>query len=1421
MLLVERLSDARRLGHSVLAVVRGSAVNSDGASNGLTAPNGPSQQRVIRQALADARLSPSDVDVVEAHGTGTRLGDPIEAQAILATYGQDRFADRPLWLGSVKSNIGHTQAAAGIAGVIKMVLAMRHGELPPTLHVDEPSPHVDWSAGHVQLLTEKVGWPETDRPRRAGVSSFGISGTNAHVVIEEPPGDDAVDGESGPARSEGAVVPWVLSAMSEAALREQAARLGSFVDGSPELGVVDVGYSLVTSRAVLEQRAVLVGRDRQDFLDGLSGLADGGDAAGLVRGIPGTGSKVVFVFPGQGSQWSGMAEELLVSSPVFAASAEATDEVLAEFLDWSVLDVLRAAPGAQHSAGHPHPVGEAVRDEPRTTPPPSLDRVDVVQPVLFTVMVGLAELWRSCGVEPAAVVGHSQGEIAAAYVAGGLTLRDAARVVACRSRAWLTLAGQGGMASVSLPAGQVEARLRRWGDSLSVAAINGPGTVAVSGDPAALDELVADLVADGVQARRIPGIDTAGHSAQVDCLREYLLGALAPISPCSSRIPFYSTVTGSLVDTAQLDAAYWYRNMRESVLFGPAVRGLVEQGHSVFVDVSPHPVLTVSVRETLDDMGSDGVAVGSLRRDEGGLDRFLTSLAEAYVCGVPVNWKTMFVGTGARRVDLPTYAFQRQRYWLETPTPSRIADSANTSAHAVETQFWEAVEHEDLEALATALELNGADRPSSLNAIRPALPLLSVIAGRRQRQREHSIVDSLRYRIAWRPLVQTMTPSMTPRLSGTWLVLVPRGNADTVFLRTLPCGAPAPGPRTRDKLVHAIVEAVGRHGAHTVTIEVEDGTDRGELGASLRAHDSPVSGVLSLLALADHAHPQHAAVPAGLALTLTLIQALGDVGIEDPLWCATHRAMITTPSEQMGNPAQAMIWGLGSVARQAHPLRWGGMLDLPETLDEPAAARLCGVLSGALGEDEVALRASGIFARRLVRAPLGQTTPVRQWTPRGTVLVTGGTGALGAHVARWLARHGAEHLLLTSLRGPDAPGAAELTAELTELGAKVSVVAADLAEQDALAEVLARVPREYPLTAVMHTAAMLDDALIDTLTLEQMDRVLRVKAKSALNLHELTRGMDLSAFVLFSSFAGTSGDLGQANYAPGNSLLDALAYYRRQQGLPATSVGWGHWAGGGIGEGVVEPRLLYHGATSIRPELAITALQRVLDHDETFVLVADVDWSRFGEITAATRVSRLLVDLPEVRAAVDNAGNASTGAGVTGTASLLERLAGASEPERDRLLFDLVCTHVAAVLGHVSPAEVQPRRAFRDVGFDSVTAVELRNRLGAATGLRLPATLVFDYSTPAVLANYLREELVGRDVATAAPVLAELDRLEATLAAMVPDEDARATVVPRLRSLLSRWSETPGGADIVVDDEIESATADELFDLIQGEFGKS
>ncbi|WP_194821348.1 type I polyketide synthase [Micromonospora sp. S-DT3-3-22] len=1575
VVVLERLSDARVNGHRVLAVVRGSAVNQDGASNGLTAPNGPSQQRVIRQALAGAGLSGADVDVVEAHGTGTRLGDPIEAQALLETYGREHSADRPLWLGSLKSNIGHTMAAAGIGGVIKMVEAMRRGVLPSTLHVDAPTSFVDWGAGGVRLLTESRPWPETGRPRRAGVSSFGISGTNAHVVLEQAPeteptpetdlvpGSNSVPGSEKDLASGSGPVGWVVSARSSEALRAYAGRIGAAVesggsgveaDGGRSLSVVDVAGTLA-GRSVFEHRAVVVASTRERLVAGLGAVAGGGGGGGVVTGVAGFG-KTVLVFPGQGSQWEAMARELYVGAPVFRSRLEECAEALSVYVEWDLLEVLLTDDGAA-----------------------LLSRVDVVQPALFAVMVSLAALWQSYGLRPEAVVGHSQGEIAAACVIGALSLSDAARVVALRSRAIRVLAGQGGMVSVGLPVEEVRPRLRRWDGDIGVAVINGPGSTVVSGSASALDELQAVFAADDVRTRRVP-VDYASHSWHVDRIRDEVLEMLAPIRPQASDVSFYSTVTGQRIDTAGLDAQYWFRNLRSTVEFEATTRSLLADGYGFFVESSAHPVLLPGLQETFDSVGASARGIATLRRDEGDLESFLCSVGEAFVAGALPRWNPPDQDTN-RLVTLPTYPFQRTRYWLTADNGRRdvgavgltaaghpllgavtegAASTVFTGRISLSTYPWLA-DHQVADSIVlpgaafVELAVHAADRVgcASIRELTVQTPLILPEHGavRLRVEIEHDTPGEQRaIRIDARPDTGTDLP-WTCHATGTLDTQAPTPDWD---LTTWPPTGAQPldisydtlanngyhygptfqglhklwhhnnhtyaeitlptdpdnyniHPALLDATLHAGLmsrilpesdlirlpyswEGVTLHaggartlrvsmttlGGNALVLRAADGTGTpvievrslamlpADLGRSavnreslLRlewtpapsASTAPPAAVVQLgpdvfgLGAASgpgidpHRITELSELPGGpadvlvcidghdgpdvaqtaravLHRALKLIQewTSGDRFADARLVVVTRRAVATGDREPVPDLAAAPLWGLLRSAQNENPGRLV-LVDVDE--DERSLVALPSALAG--GATQFALRAGQVLVPRLLRVrSVDRPEAPPRWSTTGTVLITGGTGTLGGLFARHLAtKHAVRNLLLVSRRGPNHPGAADLVAELSALGVEVTVAACDVSDRAALAALLDGIPQSRPLAGVVHTAGTLDDGLLSGMTPERLDVVLAPKLDAAWNLHDLTQDLGLSAFVLFSSIMSTIGNAGQGNYAAANGFLDALAQYRHGTGLPATSLAWGFWDERSEMTGDLDAadvaRLARTGLRPLPTNEGVALFDAAMTSGVATAVLAAFDLDQLRAQAARASLPEVLRGLVRSR---------RTASAVTTASTLADQLAGRPAEDVDRELLDLVRSHAATVLGYADAGSVPPGVAFREMGFDSLSALELRKRLSEVAGLRMPATVVFDHPTPSTLAAFLRGQLLGEGAQDGAGVVAS--------PAAATDDDPVVVVGMGCRypggvgSAAGLWELVVSGRDAVSGLPRDRGwDLDELFDADPGRTGKS
>ncbi|MFH8446747.1 type I polyketide synthase, partial [Streptomyces sp. NPDC018026] len=1504
MLLVERLSDARRNGHPVLAVVRGSAINQDGASNGLTAPNGPSQQRVIRQALAAARIPSSQVDVVEGHGTGTTLGDPIEAKALLETYGQERLEDRPLWLGSIKSNIGHAQAAAGVGGIIKMVMAMRHGRMPRTLHVDQPSTHIDWSAGNVRLLTEPVEWPEGDHPRRAGISSFGVSGTNAHIILEQAPVPADVETETAEADSPAPAVQtgpvlWSVSGRSADSLRAQAERLHAYVDGDAALSPVDVGLSLVSSRAALERRAVVVGRDRDELLAGLGSVAAGEPAAGVQQGVASDGLTAV-VFTGQGSQRLGMGRELYDAFPVFASAFDAACERLDGLLGRSLREVVW---------------GEDAE---------LLNRTVFAQAGLFAVESALFRLVESWGVRPDVVAGHSIGEVTAAHVAGVLSLEDAATLVAARGRLMDALPSGGAMLAVEAAEDEVLAVLP---EGVGIAAVNGPTSVVVSGTETGVETVGEYFAGLGRRVSRLR-VSHAFHSPLMEPMLDEFRAVVASLSYAEPGIPVVSNVSGAVAGAGELtDPEYWVRHVREPVRFADGVGALRELGAVRFVECGPDPVLTGLARQTLDADADEVVFAPVLRKDRAEDVTAVTALGQVFASGGTVDWTAFYAGRGAARVDLPTYAFQRERYWIDAGLGAADVASAglDTAEHpllgatitladsdgvvltgrlSTDTQPWLAdhvvgdtilfpgtgfvelviragdqvgcgvVEELTLEAPLVLPEHGGVQVQVAVGAAEDTGVRTVTVYSRRQ--------DSVTADLPWtrnaagvlapgapqaeKPAVAQWPPAgaVPVGLDGLYEGFTEAGMAYGPVFRgltsvwksadggevyaevTLPeqarVGAErfALHPAVLDACLHAAVftgtigeqgalpfawSGVTLHaegasdvrvrlvpsGAGAVTVEVMDTTGQrvatveslvlrpistDQLAAAGAVHrdslfrldwtelpvaasttpvtwrywedvtegdtesfvlDTPVPDVVvwrceagAVSGSADGTTTAEAVRAAANRALKTLQTWVAEERFAEARLLVLTRGAAALPGEDVSDLAAASVHGLVRAAQSENPDRIL-IVDTDEVSDLDALVRH----AVTTAEPQLVVRQDVPHAARLVRAAgtgapdPGTDSGTDQGSDPGTVLVTGGTGALGALLARHLVtERGVRRLLLTSRSGMSAPGAAELCAELSGLGAEVDLRACDVSDRAALAELLDGVA----LGGVVHTAGVLDDGVLGSLTPERLERVMRPKVDAALNLHELTSDHDLSMFVVFSSAAGVLGAPGQGNYAAANAFLDALAAHRRANGLVAQSLAWGLWEqSGGMANALNDTdlsRISQTGMHALTSEQGLALFDAAHASHDPLLVPAGLDLPALrAQGDRLPSVFRTLVPVTRRRSSSGSAGEPS---------ALRRRLASLPEGERHGAVLELVLGRAAGVLGHAGGHAIEPSRAFQELGFDSLTAVEFRNALGEAVGMRLPATLVFDYPTPDALARHLLEQVADTQdvVAAAAPVLA-------------------------------------------------------------------
>lgn len=1362
VIVIKRLEDAIRDGDRVRAVIRGSAINQDGASGGLTVPNGIAQQRVIAEALKRAGVAPGDVGYLEAHGTGTSLGDPIEAQAAGAVLGAGREPGRPLLIGSVKTNIGHLEAAAGIAGVIKVILSLEHGLLPQHLHFRNPSPHIPWDRLAVQVVKEATAWERNGRRRIAGVSSFGFAGTNAHVIVEEAP-DEAGRAAVAPSpadRRRFGVLP--LSARTPAALVQIAGQYRSWLSAHPEATLADLCLTAGVGRAHFEHRAALVVNSRQAAGELLGALADDRPAPGLVRGVSDDTPKTAWLFTGQGSQYPGMARELFDTEPVFAETLTRCAAVVADVLEKPLLDVIFDGDGPDGPD-----VGETLR------------RTSYAQPALFAVEMGLARLWQSWGFEPDVVLGHSVGQYSAACVAGVFSLEDGARLMAERGRLFGSLPAGGRMAAVFTAAERVESLTDEF-PSLSVAAYNGANTV-LSGPAQDLDRAVARLAADGV---RCDWLDTshAFHSALLDpILDEFESYANRFDYGPPQRILVDNRTGAALGRSVKIDGAYWRRHARQPVEFAKSVRTLADLGCKVLLEIGPQPVLTAAALRAWPDPATVPRAIASLRRNTADHRQITEALADAYVLGHLPDFGALRQAH-ARKLDLPTYPFQHRQYWYRDNR-----ELPNQQSHmAVTTEAVRLLEDGRIEELATLLNGGASGDQQTVDV------LTRLAAQHNQQRKTRSIADD-RYEIRWESSAGASDAQAGE--AATWLLIGDDGD-----------------------VVRPLVDALTARGhRHRILGLPASDADEERLEAALRAAaaDEPALRILHVAALDSDTAPSTGSLSRMqhrvLGGTRRLFRAAAAAELRTPIWVVTRGAQRVTDTDTV-SPDQGCLWGFGRAASLEHPRVWGGLADLAHGTAGEWARLIDQIMAprdSAIREDQLAVRDQTVYVPRLVRrvgAPSATPLALRD---DATYLVTGGLGSVGLEIAGYLAAHGARHLVLTGRRPPSDAAQRRVDALRERHGCEIRVAAADVANADDVARLLATVQAELPpLAGIVHAAGEIGTTPLSAQDFQshqaEVDRVFAGKVWGAWHLSEAVAGLQLDFFLSTSSIASVWGGYGQTAYGAANAFLDTLAWRLRERGVPGISVNFGPWSAG-MADQESRARLDQRGIKTLSPADALAGMADLLAASAAQGVLARIDWARFLPLyqQAGRRsfLAELERELPESVPALTS----------SGTTQLVERLTQAPVQRRKKLMTDYL-REVVAEVTRVDAAEIREDAGFFDLGMDSLMAIELRRRLEQAVGREIPATLAMDYPRLSDVADHLLGDVLGLSEQASAGSAPQL----ASLAKGGTDEPIAIVAVscrfPGAPDPEAFWEVLSGGVDAIREVPEDRFDIDEFYD---------
>ncbi len=1390
VIVMKRLADAQRDRDTVLAVIRGSAVNQDGKTNGLTAPNSLSQEAVIRAALANAGVDRSSISYVEAHGTGTSLGDPIEVEALAAVLSDVDRSD--VYLGSAKTNIGHLEGAAGVAGIIKVVLSMQHKAITPLLHFTGLNPHISFEQTPFKVTTNLLPWE--GEQRFAGISSFGWSGTNAHLIMEAAPeqANDVVVAQEKP-------VLLPLSAPSTQGLVAVAQAYQTYLNNGEgrDIPLNQIAYTASLRRSHFEHRLATVGKSHKELVTSLeqfiSKVGQGNNLVG-VSDEKAT-RKIAFIFPGQGGQWIGMGQRLLEREPVFRATLEKIDAAIQQYAKWSLLIELKTG---EH-----------------------FEAIDIIQPAIFAIQVGLAELWQSWGVKPEAIIGHSMGEVAGAYVAGILSLEDAVRIICRRSQLMKRLSNQGAMAVVGLSYDEAHGTLEQAGVSskLGIGVSNSPRSTVLSGDPAALETVLAQLREQNIFCRPV-NVDVAAHSPQMEALRPELVNELNGLRVQAANVPVYSTVSGQEQDGLAFDARYWGANLRQPVLFAKTVQQALADGFNTFIEIGPHPVLLTAVEQNMQHVGStEGLTLASMRRKEDESAVMLEALGGLYTAGYAVDWAKLYP-TPQSVVQLPTYPWVNQRFWIEESKgkPRKtsgghplIGQRLPTLAQLPDSSIWENVLDKGFErtieahfnqasdekvfggmALAAAEDLFGQSG-HTISEILVTNPLPDSTSVSHVAQ---IVIDNSEEQITFRIFSRPSEPE-----NAVWVELaqgqIQRDLTELDWLydpQWMPSEPIVSQPLNKSEhwLIFADRNGLGQSLAEKISA-AGVGTTLVHAGEQFKAENNRY--VINAANKADY-EQLFAAIPASQrilylwGLDIPTVEQLDDNGLDTlqvlgvdsvvyavqvltgfewshstDLWLATRDAVGGLRKVASSGVAQSPLWGLGRTIALEHPDLWGGLIDLPADANpERDATWLITELASPTAEDQIAYENDQRFVARLMHGDYQQAAEPFAWRSDSSYLITGGLGGLGLLMARWLVGQGVRHLALIGRRAPSAE-AQQTIEELTEQGAQILTLSADVSKEDDVAQVLAEIKHHLPpLKGIIHSAAVIDNGIVMKLTSDQIGRVLSPKVTGTWNLHQLTQDLQLDCFITFSSFASLFGIAGESNYAAANAFVDSLMHHRRALGQPALAVNWGTWDEYGRAM-EMQQFLGTLGLVLMPPAKALAGLTYLLRANATEAVVANINWEAFKAYFATSRQRRFLDEIQlNVTAAPQKVQQDFT-----------DVLANTPEVDQRDLILNVIRTEAAGVLGFKPVEALDIKRGFFTLGMDSLMSVQLRNRLENQFGCFLPPTVAFEYPTIDALTNYVFDEVFK---------LAQAETVAQPTAAETPVKDMNDISQEDLMSLL-------------------------------------